>query len=123
MPPPGQILPSFLHDILTLTAEQKKQLDELQKETESKIAKVLTAEQAKQLKEPRMGPSGPGGFGGGRPGAGMGGPPQVGQIMPAFQRDALKLTDGQNKQIHELQKEGDGRLAYLRRHEKNKQIK
>jgi hypothetical protein len=46
---------------LKLTAEQKKQLQELQKEVDGKLGKILTDEQKKQLKDPRD--RGPGGFG------------------------------------------------------------
>jgi hypothetical protein len=76
-------MPGFLQEMLKLTPEQKKQFDELQKEVDSKLAKILTDDQKKQLKEMRgripggpggPGPGGPGGFGGpGRPGPG--GPP------------------------------------------------
>jgi EF hand len=69
-PQPGQILPSFLQERLNLTAEQKKQLEALQKDVDTRLAKILTAEQKKQLKEMR-GPGGPGGPGG----RGPGGPP------------------------------------------------
>jgi Spy/CpxP family protein refolding chaperone len=72
---PGQILAPFMQDTLKLTDEQKKQVEALQKEAESKLEKILTEEQNKQLKEmkdraPRFGP---GGFPGG-PGGGPGGP-------------------------------------------------
>jgi hypothetical protein len=74
-PRPGQILPTFLQEALKLTASQKKQLDELQKDVDAKLAKILTDEQKTQLKEmrPGRGPGGPGGPGGdgpppGRPG-------------------------------------------------------
>jgi hypothetical protein len=73
-PPPGQILPPFLRDRLKLTAEQKKQVDDLQKEVEGKLGKILTAEQKKQLKDMREG-FGRGGPGGPR-GRGPGGPPR-----------------------------------------------
>src|SRR5262245_61929982 len=58
-PRPGQILPPFLADRLELTAEQKKDLDALQKEVDAKLAKILTAEQKKQLEEMRGGFGGP----------------------------------------------------------------
>jgi hypothetical protein len=69
----GQILPPFLQERLRLTDEQKKQLDELQKEVDSKLGKILTEEQNKQLKDMRgrFGRGGPGG----PPGRGPGGPP------------------------------------------------
>jgi hypothetical protein len=72
-PQPGQVMPSLLQDMLKLTADQKKQLEELQKDVDSRLAKILTDDQKKQLKEMRE--RGPGGFGppGGR--GGPGGPP------------------------------------------------
>jgi hypothetical protein len=77
-PQPGQILPSFMQEMLKLTVEQKKQVADLQKDVDAKLEKILTADQKKQLKEMRdrgpggFGPGGPGGRGG-RPG-GPGGP-------------------------------------------------
>lgn len=78
---PGEVLPAALQDMLQLTAEQKKKLAELQKETDGKLEKLLTEEQNRQLKEMRdrvaggpggFGPpGGPGGFG--PPGGGPGG--------------------------------------------------
>ncbi len=65
-PQPGQVMPPFLQDMLKLTADQKKQLAELQKEVDSKLGKILTAEQKKRLQEMRRG------FGRGGPG----GPPR-----------------------------------------------
>jgi hypothetical protein len=65
-PRPGQILPPFLRDMLELTPEQMKQVDELQKEVDSKLAKILTEEQRKRLQEMR--PPGRGGRGPGGPG-------------------------------------------------------
>jgi hypothetical protein len=71
-PQPGQVLPPPVRDMLELTDAQQKQIDELQKEIDAKVAKLLTAEQKKLLAEPfgfRMGGPGPGpgGFGpGGR---------------------------------------------------------
>jgi spore coat protein CotH len=68
LPRPGEILPPPLQDALGLTADQKKQLEQLQKETDGRLAKILTADQGKQLQEMRdrgpatFGP--PGGFGG-----------------------------------------------------------
>ncbi len=76
MPQPGQLLPSFVQDTLKLSDEQKKQVDELQKEVDAKLAKILTADQLKQFKELKdRGPGGPGGRGPGGPG-GPGGPPR-----------------------------------------------
>jgi hypothetical protein len=123
-PPPGpggapqgfQILPPFLRDVLNLTAEQKKQLDEFQKEAGGKLDQILTADQKKQLKEMQ------GGFGRGGPG-GFGGAPQPGQIMTPFQQARLKLTADQKKQLEDLQKEADGRLDKTLTEGQKKQFK
>jgi Spy/CpxP family protein refolding chaperone len=57
---PGQVLSAPLQETLKLTAEQKKQVEDLQKEVETKLEKILTDEQKKQLKEIReRGPGGP----------------------------------------------------------------
>jgi Spy/CpxP family protein refolding chaperone len=86
-PQPGQLLNDRMQDQLKLTAEQKKQLAEVQKEVDAKLEKILTSEQKKALKDPATlfggfggfgPPGGGGGFGGGPPGGGGGfggGPP------------------------------------------------
>jgi hypothetical protein len=69
---PGQIMPQFIQEQLKLTDEQKKQVDDLQKDVDGKLDKILTDEQKAQLKQMRE--RGPGGFGGpGGPGGGKGG--------------------------------------------------
>jgi hypothetical protein len=61
-PPIGQVMPPFLRDMLEMTDAQKKQLDDLQKEVDNKLTKILTDEQKKKLQELRDGgPGGPGG--------------------------------------------------------------
>jgi spore coat protein CotH len=79
MPRPGEVMPSFLQDMLRFTDAQKKDLETIQKETDEALEKLLTAEQRKQLKEMRDNAArpggGPGGPGGPPPG-GPGGPPQ-----------------------------------------------
>jgi hypothetical protein len=70
-PRPGQILPSFLQEQLNLSADQKKQLNDLQKQVDTKLASILNEEQRQRLKDM----SGPGGFG---PGGGFGPPPGKG---------------------------------------------
>lgn len=62
---PGTILPPFLQDELRLSEEQKKQLSELQKEVDTKLAQILNREQRQRLSE--MGNRGPRGPGGNRP--------------------------------------------------------
>jgi len=102
-PRPGEILPQMLQQRLRLTSEQKKQLADLQKEVDTKLAAILTAEQNKQLKEMRergpgrfgpqgggpdgFGPRGDGRAGFGPPGGGPpGGPPDGGEPPPGPDR-------------------------------------
>jgi hypothetical protein len=60
-PRPGQILPIFVQDQLNLSDDQRKQLDTLQKEVDTRLGKILTDDQRAQLKE--MQERGPGGKG------------------------------------------------------------
>jgi Spy/CpxP family protein refolding chaperone len=65
-PQPGQVMSAGLQEVLKITADQKKQLEDLQKEVDAKLEKILTDEQKKQIKDMRAGP----GPGGPRPGPG-----------------------------------------------------
>jgi len=107
-PQPGQILPPFLQEMLRLTAEEKKEIESLQKDVDGKLGKILTDEQQKQRLAVR------GGFGGMAP---------PGQILPTSQQDRLKLTADQKKQVDELQKEVDDRLAKVFTADQQKQFK
>src|SRR5262245_43022176 len=49
--PPGTVLSPRVQENLKLTDEQKKKIEELQKEVDTRIQKVLTEEQNKQLKD------------------------------------------------------------------------
>ena len=80
-PRPGTIMPEIIQDALKLTADQKKQLDALQKEVDAKLDKILTDDQKKQLKEMRP-PRGPGGREGPPPGPPPGGPDGSGRPGP-----------------------------------------
>jgi hypothetical protein len=72
---------------------------------------------------------GPGGFGPGGPGFGPGGPgrfgppPPIGQLLPDFVQEHLKLTDAQKKQFEALQKEVDAKLEKLLTEEQKKVYK
>src|SRR6516162_4398509 len=63
---PGTVLSPRVQDNLKLTDEQKKKIEELQKEVDASVQKLLTDEQNKQLKDLRANAGrGPGGgFGG-----------------------------------------------------------
>jgi EF hand len=77
---PGEVLPGMFQQRLRLSAEQKSQVEDLQKDVDARLAKILTSEQNAQLKEIRS--RGPGGFGppgrGRPPGSGGDGPPPDG---------------------------------------------
>jgi hypothetical protein len=100
---PVQVLPAPLRPRLSLTDEQKKQLESLQKETETKLNQTLTTEQRKQLMDIRDGFFNA--FGGGPPGGG----PALGNAVFRSYRYAVNypglagknLTPG--KSIEELQ--------------------
>jgi hypothetical protein len=73
-PPMGVLMPNFVQDELGLSDAQRKQLADLQKETDNKLDMILTAEQRQKYKEMKENPgrNGPGGRGFG----GRGGPPE-----------------------------------------------
>ena len=50
---PGTILSTGIMDQLKMTDEQKKSMEELQKDVDVKLEKILTEDQRKQLKELR----------------------------------------------------------------------
>jgi Spy/CpxP family protein refolding chaperone len=52
---PGKVLSTGAQDQLKLTAEQKKKLEDLQKEVDDTLAKILTDDQKKQLKDMQQG--------------------------------------------------------------------
>jgi hypothetical protein len=90
-PPIGQILPRFVRDMLQLTDEQKKQIDDIEKHANESVEKVLNDDQRKQLADLRRNPpdggvrvaaGGPGGPNFGPPGDGgpnFGPPGRVGR--------------------------------------------
>jgi hypothetical protein len=109
----GELLPGFLRDNMNLSAEQKKDLEAAEKEIAEKLEKLLTDEQKKQAKERTSG-FGPGAFPA---------PPQPGQLLPTALQERLKLTDEQKKELAELQKEADGKLAKILKEGQKKQLK
>lgn len=78
-PQPGQVLPLFLRESLNLNAEQQKQLDELQRDVDARLSRILTEAQRRQLQEQSQRGPGGGRGPGAAPGGGPGGadrPPQ-----------------------------------------------
>ena len=64
-PRPGQVLPPFIQNELKLSDSQRLQLQELQKDVDSRLEKILTPAQRQQLQQ--VGRRGPGGHDGGGP--------------------------------------------------------
>ena len=70
-PRPGVVLSPFAQDMLNLTDAQRKMVDQLQKDVDARLEKILTAEQRQQLRNL----SGPGDKKGPPPGDKKGPPP------------------------------------------------
>jgi hypothetical protein len=111
-PPPNQVLPGFLRDLLSLSGEQRTKIDALQKTVDETLAKALTDEQRKTLRERSI--PGPGGF------AAM---PAPGQIVSVATQIALKPTPEQKKQLADLQKAVDTGLEGILSEAQSKQFK
>jgi len=121
MPQPGQILPSMFQDMLQLSAEQKKDIDAVQKEVDAVLDKTLSDDQKKQFKEGGgRTPGGPGGRPGGFGGFVM---PTPGVIMTSAIYERLKLSDDQKKQIENAQKVVDAKLEKILTEGQSKQLK
>jgi Spy/CpxP family protein refolding chaperone len=73
--------------------------------------------------EGKGGPGGKGGFGKGGFGGGFGGGPQIGQIMPTFVQEQLKLTDAQKKDLEAIQKEIDAKIEKMLTDDQKKTLK
>jgi poly(3-hydroxybutyrate) depolymerase len=82
--PPGTVLSTRVQENLKLNDEQKKQIEELQKEVDARIQKVLTEEQNKQLKSLRDNAGR--GFAGGQPA-----PSNLGELSEKDVMNVLEL--------------------------------
>jgi Spy/CpxP family protein refolding chaperone len=109
----GQIMSAITRDLLGVSADQRMQLDVIQKEIDPRFEKLLTADQRKQLAEKAQG-SAPGG-----PGT----PGQAGQIMASSDQIRLKLTDEQKKELSALQKEIDEKVDKVLTEAQKKQFR
>jgi hypothetical protein len=103
-----QILSVPFQEALKLTARQKEQVTRFEKGASAKLDKVLTDRQRRRLKEMR---------GGGGPSF-----PGPGQIVTPAEQGRLELTAGQKKQVVDLQKEADARLAAVLTDEQKEQL-
>jgi len=115
-PRPGQMMPPFIQDELKMSAEQKKELEELQKDVDGKLDQILKGVQRTQIMEMRES------FDRGGPG-GPGGRPRPGLILPPFLQEALKMNPVQKTKLDELQKRADAKLEETLTDAQNKQLK
>jgi hypothetical protein len=106
----GQVLPPFLQGGLNLTGEQKKQLEATEKALGEKLGKLLTAEQKKRLAERPTGFD-PRNF------------PAPGQLLARGVQERMKLSEDQQKELAELQKEADGQVDQLLKDDQKKRFK
>jgi hypothetical protein len=110
-PRPGQIMSLVAGEMLAISSEQRLQLDEIQKDINAHLDRLLTTEQKKQITEQQ---AGAGGFGpGGRPG----------QVMNPAESNRLKLTDDQKKDVTALQKAVEGRFESVLTEAQKRQLK
>jgi hypothetical protein len=105
-PPPGGAPPKRFEavakggrDALGLKEDQRKKLDEIDKELIPKLEKTLTAEQITILAEP-IDPA-------------IGSKVPAGEYLPVFKSSKLKLTESQSKALQALQKEFDPKIAKI----------
>jgi hypothetical protein len=98
-------------DALSLTDEQKKQVEGLQKELDTGLVAIFNAEQKTQFKEMREG----------RPGIGLRLLP-VGPLLPPGSLDGLKLTAEQKSEVEAFQKKIEDKLAKTLNEEQNKRL-
>ena len=97
-PRPGVIMSSIAGEMLDISADQRKQLNEIQKDIDAHLDKLLTADQKKLSAEWPQDPGGIGYFPSNQPG----------QVMASGEQARLKLTDDQKKDMVALQKTVDG---------------
>jgi poly(3-hydroxybutyrate) depolymerase len=86
---PGTIFSPRAQDNLKLTDDQKKQFEELQKDVDAKISKILTEEQNKRLKD--LKDNAGRGFGGG-PGGGQDNPKNLGELSEKDVMNVLEIV-------------------------------
>ena len=98
-------------DMLAISSEQRMHLDEIQKDIDAHLDKLLTAAQKKQATDAMPVP------------AAMGLHRNPAQVMTAAEQNRLKLTDDQKKDMVALQKAVDGRFDNVLTEAQKKQLK
>src|SRR5262249_5204222 len=83
--PPGTVLSPRVQQDLKLTEEQKKKIEEIQKEVDARVQKVLTEEQNKQLKDLKNNA-------GRGPGGGQDAPANLGELSEKDVMNVLEIV-------------------------------
>ncbi len=97
-PKPFEVFPKDGRDFLGMKEEQRKKLDEIDKEVNAKLDQVLSAEQKKLLNE--------------RNDIDLSKVP-AGDYLPVFRNEKLKLTDDQNKALQAIQADFNPRITMI----------
>jgi hypothetical protein len=113
--PPGggppklvEVFNGFIRDQMGMKEEQRKKLDEIDKDLIGKVERALTPEQRKILAEPidfdfsKF--------------------PLPGEFLSTFKREKLKLTEAQTKEMADIQKDLDAKLDKLLTDDQKHQI-
>ena len=111
-PQPGQVMTPITRDLLGASAEQRKNLDEIQKEVDTRFEKMLTADQKKQFADKPKGTA-----------PGFGPPGRSGQLMTSSVQSRLKLTDEQKKELAALEKDVGEKVDKVLTEPQKKQLK
>ena len=106
-PKPFEVIDKGRRDALGMKDDQRKKLDEIDKEVNAKLDEVLNAEQKKILAEPND--------------IDLSRVP-AGEYLSVFTRDKLKLTEAQKKTLEAIQKELNPRIAMMLTEDQKRQI-
>jgi len=110
-PRPGQVMPTVAGELLAISSQQRMHLNEIQKDIDAHLDKLLTPAQKKQSTELDAG------------GGGFGPSSQPGMVMSNPEQNRLKLTEDQKKDLVTLQKAVDGRFENVLTDAQKKQLK
>jgi hypothetical protein len=106
---PAQVMPPITRDFLAVSTEQGKGLDDIQKEVDGRLEKLLTPEQRKLFAD--------------QPKTGDGFPGRFGLLLTDRDENRLKFTPEQKKEMAALQKIVDEKVEKVLSDAQRKQIK
>jgi hypothetical protein len=107
----GQLMSPVAGDMLAISGDQRKQLDDIQKDVDARLDKVLSTDQIKRSTEWTKSPFG-------QPPS-----PKPGEVMTGPEQGRLRLTDDQKKDLAALQKAVDVRFDKVLTEVQRKQLK